>query len=810
MLAAAFVDRGVHVGGRCAGTAGGADINGERRATATAEVPRPGPRHCMPLISIDTSHFGVRSRAERSPWIVLRASAAARASLPAAIAAAVDEIAVEPDPAPPPDAGAAWLRWRAGERLLAGTASHIRGAFRLPARRFFVPVHFDYGPEWELIGLEPRWFTAAPDGQAREDAVDLRVRIGAGAGEPEAAAAEPWQELSAALRREAAQPGAGIAALATLAQRPGLHAVLHSLCLRNLAVALLRGGNLATAETLLQQAREAHPGYRELDYLTARLLVAAGRGGEAVAALQRATRPAPKDKDAEARVYVGSGGEGGYRAHALLALLAEATGRQQVTIHHFLSGARATPAYAPAVAGLLRQRVPRAMWSAASGELTRLARREPVYQGAVFDWLLAHRDFEAARAALHTWPIAAEDADALRARLERLAPLYRPSLRGAAPAGVILRGPFGMHASTARINRYLAAGLAADAALDVALEPTLPAEEPAASIAWPPRWAAALGRQPQRLDLTIHHGWPPEFLRPPAGKLAVILPWEFGAAPRAWAREQRQADEIWVPSAFVRDVLARAGLDRARLQIIPNGVDLDVYAPEGERYRPAQARGVEFLFVGGAIQRKGLDLLLAAWRRAFRRDDEVSLVIKDLGAKSFYRHLNLRRDIEAAAADAAAAPIVYVADEWPDAQLPRLFRGCDVLVLPYRGEGFGMPLAEAMACGKPVIATDAGPAPEFCPREAGWFVPAREVEVPRALWPPEPMTGPMTWFEPAVDALAEALRAAAASEEERRRRGAIGARRTRAELGWPAVVARYRVRIAALLGRDAGANEAVA
>ena len=49
--------------------------------------------------------------------------------------------------------------------------------------------------------------------------------------------------------------------------------------------------------------------------------------------------------------------------------------------------------------------------------------------------------------------------------------------------------------------------------------------------------------------------------------------------------------------------------------------------------------GPEFrlLFVGGTIYRKGIDLLLAAFSRAFRPGDGVGLVIKEMGAKSFYR-----------------------------------------------------------------------------------------------------------------------------------------------------------------------------
>ena len=57
--------------------------------------------------------------------------------------------------------------------------------------------------------------------------------------------------------------------------------------------------------------------------------------------------------------------------------------------------------------------------------------------------------------------------------------------------------------------------------------------------------------------------------------------------------------------------------------------------------------------------------------------------------------------------------------------MPRLFAACDVLVHPYRGEGFGLPVLEAMACGLPVVVTAGGPTDEFVPPAACWRVPAR-------------------------------------------------------------------------------------
>lgn len=762
----------------------------------------------MPVLTIDAATHTVRSTHLRTHPLLLQTDEPEPAGLPAVVRNAADQIWLrkvgEAAPRDPGWCECGWLFWRRDERLLQGDERVLRAAATGTGRRAFVPVHHAYAladsGALELIGLEPRLFSPQARTQAgtREDCIDARIRIGAApagtmnVGTMDAEAnSEPWHELTAALRSEIANAGSGIAPLARLAQQPALHPVLHALCLRNLAVALLQQRQLAACGQLLQQARQAHPEYRELDYVAAHLALADDQPVRALASLQQATAP-PRSGSASA-IYVGSGGESGYRAHHLLAMLAEKTGHQQLAWQHYLTGLRHSPAYVPSLIGLLRQRLSPAMFMAAQWELSRVGRREPPYQRPIFDFFLLHRAWEAARNLLRIWPMEPDFQAELQTRLESLAPLYRPNPRpaGVRP-GVVLSGPFWMHSSVARINRYLAAGLAGDSGLDLALEPSAAGLEPPTSFPGSEGWRERLRALPRRLDLTIRHGWPPDGSAPPTGKLALILPWEFGAIPKAWLRTLH-ADEFWVPSKFVRDVLIRAGIAAERVAVIPNGFDPTLYRSDGEKFKPDAARAVNFLFAGGAIARKGVDVLLAAWQEAFSPGDDVSLTIKDIGSKTFYRHLSLADDIAQLAASCTTAPIIYLAEEWSELRLPALYRGSDVVVLPYRGEGFGLPLLEGLACGKPVIATAAGPAPEFCPQDAAWFIPAEEVEVPERLRPAGEMTGPLTWFEPDRTALAAALRAA--YEEARRGRMLAPAPVHRTHT-WTSVVSEYRIRIA--------------
>ena len=110
-----------------------------------------------------------------------------------------------------------------------------------------------------------------------------------------------------------------------------------------------------------------------------------------------------------------------------------------------------------------------------------------------------------------------------------------------------------------------------------------------------------------------------------------------------------------------------------------------------------------------------------------------------------------------------------------DDEMAALYRACDVLVHPYRGEGFAMPVLEAMASGLPVIHTAGGPTDEFCPPQAGWRIRSQRQAMPGGRVDRFETVGEPWMLEPDADHLAELLREAAdAGAEERARRGAAG------------------------------------
>jgi glycosyltransferase involved in cell wall biosynthesis len=303
-------------------------------------------------------------------------------------------------------------------------------------------------------------------------------------------------------------------------------------------------------------------------------------------------------------------------------------------------------------------------------------------------------------------------------------------------------------------------------------------------------------------DVEVRHQWPPDLSPPRAGRLAVIQPWEFGAIPSTWLGPlTAQVDELWVPSDYVRDMYVAAGVAADRVVTIPNGVDLQAFMPEGpQRDLPGAGEGTRFLFVGGLIGRKGADVLFDAWREAFAGRDDVTLVLKDFGANGIYRDAG-REPIHQHIAAGALPRILLIDDDLSTDEVAALYRACDVLVHPYRGEGFAMPVLEAMASGLPVLATGGGPTDEFLPEAAGWRLDARRAYFPEDRIDTLETHGRPWLLDPDRAHLVTLLRAAdAAGDDELEVRGAAG-RAAAQSLSWDTVAALYEERIVALAAR---------
>ncbi len=133
-------------------------------------------------------------------------------------------------------------------------------------------------------------------------------------------------------------------------------------------------------------------------------------------------------------------------------------------------------------------------------------------------------------------------------------------------------------------------------------------------------------------------------------------------------------------------------------RIIPNGVDVDFFSPTVAPIPELDNGRPKVLFLGRFEPRKGLKYLLMAMPAIVREVPDVQLVVVGTGLFGYAYKGYLDKEVE---------DHVHWAGLIPGELRPRYYRSCDVFCSPAIGyESFGIVLLEAMATGRPVVASD--------------------------------------------------------------------------------------------------------
>lgn len=297
----------------------------------------------------------------------------------------------------------------------------------------------------------------------------------------------------------------------------------------------------------------------------------------------------------------------------------------------------------------------------------------------------------------------------------------------------------------------------------------------------------------------VRHQWPPSFVAPPSGKWVMIQPWEYGFILKSWLEPmQTRVDEIWVPSRYARQCYIDSGISGDKVFVIPNGVDVQRFHPQAQPAMLETRKSFKFLFVGGTIPRKGIRLLLETYRQTFTKTDDVCLVIKDMGSKGVYQGSTSRVEIEAMMADPDAPEIEYIDHHLCHEQVAGLYTAADVLVHPYHGEGFGMPIAEAMACGIPAIVTGLGAATDFCNQENAYLIESSRHDMPTTKVSGEEACGHPWIANPDPSSFSRLMREAVEHPRRRQIKGEAARETIVREFTWKHAVDMIEVRLKAL------------
>lgn len=171
----------------------------------------------------------------------------------------------------------------------------------------------------------------------------------------------------------------------------------------------------------------------------------------------------------------------------------------------------------------------------------------------------------------------------------------------------------------------------------------------------------------------------------------------------------KRADRIIAVSQFTkRDIMGVFGIPESRIEVIYHGVHPEDYVfPEVAKVKLRSTLGINsqpmILFVGKLTPRKGVDILLRA----------LPQVLKEVKGKLVLAGSGNQRDYQYLAQTLSISDKLRFLGRVPDNTLRLLYSSCDLFVLPSRLEGLGIVILEAMAAGKPIVATNVGGIPEL-------------------------------------------------------------------------------------------------
>jgi glycosyltransferase involved in cell wall biosynthesis len=273
-------------------------------------------------------------------------------------------------------------------------------------------------------------------------------------------------------------------------------------------------------------------------------------------------------------------------------------------------------------------------------------------------------------------------------------------------------------------------------------------------------------------DVVIHH-YVPERIHTLVEKGKVNIgynTWETDRLPAHWVtRMNKSLDAVMVPSQFNKDVYEDSGI-KIPIEVVPHCLDCDHYTNYEVDVKFTEKENLfKFISVFQWTERKNPIALLKAYFSEFTADDNVILILKTYGSSpSLAEQSRLKNEIAKLKNDMNLKyypPIYFVGDIITKSELMSLYKQSDCFVLATRGEGFGIPFAEAALCRNTVIATGYGGQVDFLNIMYADLIRYQMTPVSGMAWIPN-YNAHMNWAEPDVIHLKKLMRKAYIMKQE--------------------------------------------
>lgn len=272
------------------------------------------------------------------------------------------------------------------------------------------------------------------------------------------------------------------------------------------------------------------------------------------------------------------------------------------------------------------------------------------------------------------------------------------------------------------------------------------------------------------------------------GSRNIIYPaWELERYPQEWAEELDRFDEVWAPSAFIQQAIAKV-VD-IPVRHMPLACEVQRRGLVSRRHFGIRESAYTFLFAFdflSYVERKNPFAVIEAFTKlvAERPHDDIVLLLKTNNSAQ-RPEMKSRFD---EALEGLREQVVVIDKTLGELEMKGLIWLCDCFVSLHRSEGFGRGLSEAMALAKPVIATAYSGNMDFCSEDTAFLVPY-------SLIPLSPDDYPhwedQHWADPDIDSALVHMRYLVDNPEAGRTVGRLARERLLAAFGYLPVGLRY-------------------
>jgi len=194
-----------------------------------------------------------------------------------------------------------------------------------------------------------------------------------------------------------------------------------------------------------------------------------------------------------------------------------------------------------------------------------------------------------------------------------------------------------------------------------------------------------------------------------------------------FANRCNQYDEVWVPCMDNITSMSPVINKKIPLCLVPEGVNTEIWNPKAGIIKKYKSPKFTFFYCGDWSYRKGNDILIKAFCKAFSPTEPVRLLLlthyqgngPEVTKKAVDREI-LEMMQKNKTISHAEIEIIY--QHIDDTDLPKLFNTVDCGIFPTRGEAWLLPAIQLMSCGKPVITSDWGGQTDYCNKKNSYLI----------------------------------------------------------------------------------------